>query len=283
MMWKPNKWVAMLLALFNQPLSMLYVVRVKLAIFYFIVAIVAAGIDFWLEVHQVDWAQYIYFSLVVAIVCTAHVYKIVKGYEGITNRPWFSRWYGLSSLLIAIIFVIFLFRSFLYEPFKIPVSSMSPTLNIGDVVVASKWGYGNYGTFGISLVRAGLSKTIERGDIVIFNYPPDPRTNYIKRVIGLPCDSLTYQNKTLIINGNKVSRGFVRSEGRYEIFKENIGQISHEIALDRSRASSVIKIDVPDDHLFVLGDNRDNSNDSRYWGFVPVKNIVGKVNYILQP
>jgi len=283
MKWNPNKWIAILLAFFNQPLGMLYVVRVKLAVIYLIVAIVAAATDFWLQVQQVEWAQYIYFSLIVTVVCMAHIYKIVKGCEGIKNRPWFSRWYGLSILLMTMFFVVFLLRSFLFEPFQMPSRSMIPTLDIGDVAVASKWGYGNYGTFGVSLAKARLSKQLDRGDIVIFEYPPDPKTIYIKRIIGLPDDSIIYQNDTLFINGNKIHRELVRSEGGFEIFKENIEQVNYELAFDPARPSQNIEVIVPSNHLFVLGDNRDNSNDSRYWGFVPLKNIVGKVDYILQP
>jgi len=190
-----------------------------------------------------------------------------------------------------VILIVLLFRSFLAEPFKIPSGSMMPTLLVGDFILVNKFAYGlRLPVLGTKLVSIGEPK---RGDVFVFRYPNpehDPRKeglDYIKRVIGLPGDEITYRNKTLYVNGKEVPQADVGpfdgsgSEGRRmtgaEIHEEMLPEVQHQVLqssmLLPGREGSWR---VPAGHYFAMGDNRDNSEDSRYWGFVPEQNVIGK-------
>jgi len=193
------------------------------------------------------------------------------------------------------------------EPFRIPSSSMRPTLAPGNYIIAAKWGYGHYSLFGVSLVRRSMMAGLRRGDIVVFDYPKNPRMRFVMRVIGLPGDKLAYRDdKTLVLNGKEIAQRkqgeyqgtSVRGEEeRYSRVAETLDGKTHSIvvkedapwvyrdAADSSSAGCVygkhaLTCTIPPGQYFVLGDNRDNSMDSRYWGFVPAANIVGRVEYI---
>lgn len=267
---------------FMQPIGMLYIVRVQLAIAYFLAGIVTGAADFWLALSKAEWGQYFSFGFVLMIICPVHIYLIVKQNREIPIRPWYSRWYGLVSFPLLLMFLIFSFRAFLFEPFRMPASSMSPLVNSGDILVANKWGYGNYATYGITLVKSDLSKDVKRGEVIVFEYPKDPSTNYVKRVIGLPGDIIEFDKDYLIVNGEKALRVFETNDTDFEVFSESISDISYRIKVMPNRPSVKGNVTVPERHLFVMGDNRDNSNDSRFWGFVPFENIVGKVVYIFR-
>lgn len=186
-----------------------------------------------------------------------------------------------------IVFIVLVLRSFIAEPFRIPSGSMMPTLLIGDFILVNKF------TYGIRL-PVFYNKIIElnepeRGDIVVFRYPKNPKVDYIKRVIGLPGDKVSYYQKKLMINGKpapQVSLGQYEAVGEgvsmmgAEHLTEDLLGVKHDILI-KQRASTV-KGDfvVPEGHYFVMGDNRDNSNDSRYWGTVPEENLVGKAFFI---
>jgi len=184
-------------------------------------------------------------------------------------------------------FPIFLFvlilRSFIAEPFRIPSASMMPTLLIGDFILVNKYDYGIRLPVLNTLVYR--NKTPERGDIIVFRYPEDPSIPYIKRVVGLPGDHITYYDKTLFINGKPVEQedlGKYVAMGSGEMMDgaslrlENLESVTHEILVDLERYSRDVEGIVPENHYFVLGDNRDNSKDSRYWGFVPDNNLIGR-------
>lgn len=187
--------------------------------------------------------------------------------------------------LFPVLLIVLVFRSFLFEPFKIPSGSMIPTLLVGDFIVVNKFSYG---------VRLPvLNKKIiqvsepERGDVVVFRYPLDPSVNFIKRAVGLPGDTVTYRDKELFINGEKVG---VTSNGRFEtsaikcttpsadatLHSEMVGEVTHNILLHDSSRSRNGQWVVPEGHYFMMGDNRDRSNDSREWGFVPEENLLGR-------
>ena len=215
-------------------------------------------------------------------------------------QPWWLDW---TAGLFPVILIVFLLRSFLFEPFKIPSGSMVPTLMVGDLILVSKFHYG---------VRLPVINTkiidnhpVARGDVMVFRYPVDPRLDYIKRVVGLPGDEVAYLNQKLSINGQPVptaAQGEHYDEDSLSyapLFTENLGKVEHQIRVDPRRASYFgpephsfpnsqncryspegVVCKVPPGHYFMMGDNRDNSQDSRYWGFVPDENIVGKAFFV---
>ena len=184
-----------------------------------------------------------------------------------------------------VILIVLLLRSFLVEPFRIPSGSMIPTLKVGDFILVNKFTYGiRLPVFHTKIFSIGEP---HRGDVVVFRYPKDPSVDYIKRLIGLPGDHIAYRNHQLYINGKPVKREKI---GPYmetknglpipgaELFKEQITRdLQHDI-LHETMYPTFDKDEwvVPPHHYFMMGDNRDNSNDSRFWGFVPEENLVGK-------
>lgn len=192
-----------------------------------------------------------------------------------------------------IIFLVFLFRSSFFEPFKIPSGSMIPTLMIGDFILVNKFSYG----FKLPFVQwfadpiyVGEKGNPERGDVIVFKYPQDTSFYYIKRVIGLPGDTIEIKDKVIYINGESLSHTEIEGKEimadmddkfkgiNLRFFKETIGKHEHiyQIDDDNFYKTDYEKTVVPPDHFFVMGDNRDLSYDSRYWGFVPHKYIIGK-------
>jgi len=182
-----------------------------------------------------------------------------------------------------IFLIVLILRSFIFEPFKIPSASMMPTLLIGDFILVNKYDYGL--RLPVLHNKFIVNKTPERGDIVVFRYPEDPSIPFIKRVVGLPGDKISYHKKILYINDISVTQEL---NGRYNAYGsgimmdgaslriENLGNMEHEILISPNRRSQELETRVPDGHYFVLGDNRDNSKDSRFWGFVPDENLVGR-------
>jgi signal peptidase I len=214
-------------------------------------------------------------------------------------QPWWLDW---TAGLFPVIVVVFVLRSFLVEPFKIPSGSMIPTLLVGDLILVNKFHYG---------VRLPVLNTKiisnhepERGDVMVFRYPPQPSLDYIKRVVGVPGDEVSYLNKELKVNGQPVSKvtqpDFFDADGmRYaKQFQEVLNGKTHNILNDDRRPAFIpgasdfdfkdqctysaegVVCKVPAGHYFMMGDNRDNSLDSRYWGFVPEANIVGKAFFV---
>ena len=219
--------------------------------------------------------------------------------SGILRQP---TWIEYSGSFFPVLLLVFLLRSFLYEPFKIPSSSMVPTLTVGDLILVNKF------TYGIRLPI--INKKIiqindpQRGDVMVFKYPKDLSLDYIKRVVGVPGDKIVYRNKRLTVNGQALSYSpqsdYLDEEhlSYSKQFRENLTVREHNILNDENAPTYVHNPDafpqhelcsynaegfactVPTGHYFMMGDNRDNSLDSRYWGFVPDKNIVGKAFFV---
>jgi signal peptidase I len=190
-----------------------------------------------------------------------------------------------SRSLFPILLIVLLFRSFLFEPFKIPSGSMIPSLLIGDFIVVNKYAYG----LRLPVTNTKILSTgePERGEVVVFRYPVDPRVNFIKRLVGVPGDTISYRDKRLYVNGEPVA---VEDMGRYTSddvkcatpradairYLEKLGDTEHEILVHQNSGSSDGQWTVPEGHYFVMGDNRDRSNDSRAWGFVPEDHLMGR-------
>lgn len=216
-----------------------------------------------------------------------------------SKTPILMEYFGCFFPIIAL---VFFFRSFLYEPFKIPSSSMAPTLLAGDLILVNKFIYG----IRLPMLHTKIINVLnpKRNDVVVFRYPKNVSENYIKRIIGIPGDIIVYKNKHLIINGQVVSYAilpdyFLDENSRYyKQLNEKLNHVSHALLIDEYAPNFVaypenflysefcvydvdgFSCKVPRDHYFVMGDNRDNSLDSRYWGFVPNKNIVGKAFFV---
>ncbi|HHJ15281.1 MAG TPA: signal peptidase I [Gammaproteobacteria bacterium] len=182
-----------------------------------------------------------------------------------------------------VILAVLLLRSFLVEPFRIPSGSMMPTLLVGDFILVNKYAYGiRLPVLNRKVIELGEP---QRGDVVVFRFPQDPRVDYIKRVVGLPGDHVVYHNKTLFINGKQIPQipqgtyigtGSGLTMSGTELRREALGDVKHDILIEpRARGVETDTV-VPEGHYFVMGDNRDHSNDSRYWGFVPDENLVGR-------
>lgn len=229
--------------------------------------------------------------------------NVAPAREALLAQPWWLDW---TAGLFPVILVVFLLRSFLFEPFKIPSGSMIPTLLIGDLILVNKYHYG---------VRLPvINKKIiainnpQRGDVMVFRYPKDTSVDYIKRVVGLPGDEVSFRNQQIYLNGVAVPMAQLPAPGFYDEdlrqyfpeFTEKLGSVEHHILMNpRSQpfygaddkisfpfrencrySAEGVTCKVPPGHYFTMGDNRDNSQDSRFWGFVPDENIVGKAFWI---
>lgn len=188
-----------------------------------------------------------------------------------------------------VLLIVFLLRSFLFEPFRIPSESLEPTLLVGDFILVNKFGYG----VRLPVIHKKIYQLGEpqRGDIIVFRWPPNPSVDFIKRVIGLPGDKISYINKVIYVNGKKIQQEFKRyavqdsdeNDSSAVILdkQEDLLGIKHDIYQKQNKLSyDYHDIVVPAGMYFVMGDNRDDSADSRFWGFVPDENIVGKASLI---
>jgi signal peptidase I len=214
-------------------------------------------------------------------------------------QPWWLDW---TAGLFPVILAVFLLRSFLFEPFKIPSGSMIPTLLVGDLILVNKFHYG----IRLPVINTKITEGTppQRGDVMVFRYPPKPSLDYIKRVVGIPGDEVSYLNKRLSINGvpvesHQIADFFDEESMRYaKQYEEKLGEQPHRLLINDDRPAFIpgasefpnrencrysvegVVCKVPPGHYFMMGDNRDNSLDSRYWGFVPDQNIVGRAFFV---
>ena len=297
---KPSRRIAAVLGLLIPPAGMLYVVRPGwAAITLALIVGIAAGNLFvardqqWLG-HAVVW--------LIAIVCAVQAYRLTRDFREI-KRPWYSRGPGLLFVIAVFAGLALYVQAFLAEPFRFPAASMRPSIEPGERLLVQKWGYGNYGALGIHFARAGISSELCRGDVVVFESPED-RALSARRVVGLPGDRVAYFSKRLWLNDQEVPRkqigDYVQKEraSRTPQYEERLGDCRYSVLIDAEAPAFIppakpfplmdrctftkegMSCRVPDGHYFVLGDNRDHTSDSRTWGFVPARNIVGKVLFI---
>ncbi len=228
---------------------------------------------------------------------------IAPAREKLLMQPWWLDW---TAGLFPVILAVFLLRSFLFEPFKIPSGSMIPTLLVGDLILVNKYHYG----IRLPVINKKIiaNHDPKRGDVMVFRFPRDTSIDYIKRVVGLPGDEVSFRNQKLYINGQAVPLEALPPPGFYDEstlryspeFKEKLGDVEHRILVDPNAqrlfgadgayafpyrencrySAEGVTCKVPEGHYFMMGDNRDNSEDSRFWGFVPDENIVGKAFFV---
>ncbi len=215
-------------------------------------------------------------------------------------QPWWLDW---TAGLFPVIISVFFLRSFVVEPFKIPSGSMIPTLWVGDLILVNKFTYGLRLPVLNTKVTEGTAP--KRGDVMVFRYPPKPSLDYIKRVVGVPGDKVEYINKQLTVNGQAMSQSALPDffdedlTHYFKQYEEVLGDKKHKLLKDdgiQNMARAMpefqnfrencqysvegVRCTVPAGHYFMMGDNRDNSQDSRFWGFVPEQNIVGKAFFV---
>lgn len=229
--------------------------------------------------------------------------SVAKARESLLAQPWWLDW---TAGLFPVILAVFLLRSFLFEPFKIPSGSMIPTLLVGDLILVNKYHYG----VRLPVINKKIiaNNDPKRGDVMVFRYPKDKSIDYIKRVVGLPGDEVTWRDQKLSVNGQEVPLEALPPPGYYDedslryfpVFKEKLGEVEHRILVNPQArrpfgpdeaytfpfrencrySAEGVSCKVPPGHYFMMGDNRDNSEDSRYWGFVPDENIVGRAFFV---
>lgn len=295
----PNRWLAALLAFAAPSLGMLYAARAWWALFYFLPGVLLLVLGYVGGGISEDIGNLLGWLLTLA--GTVHAFRLAAKYPAEKVRPAYSRWPALLSFVLVPLVLVFAIRSWVVEPFRVLAASMLPTIPSGAEVIAWKWGYGNYGTYGIHAMRGPRTAVIERGDILIFEMPFDRLHHYIKRVVGLPGDEVDYRRKRLQVNGVDA---FVKDDGAQiattpgapeqtrstETLSNVTYSVVHTLDLPEPQLSAKTPIQashcsftggdftckVPPGHYFMMGDNRDNSLDSRYWGFLPDDHIIGK-------
>lgn len=278
--------------LFGPDVTMAYLGRGWLAIFYFVGGLVLVTGQMWLLGLAGIGSNYsgILFAVIWRIIGATHGFVAARA-ERSGPYPWYSHWYSLLLIFLVLSFAIAsLVRGFLFQPFTIPAGSMSPTVQMGDYLFASKYayGYGRYSLpFGLGPPTRIFGRSPDRGDVVIFRDTRDD-TDYIKRIIGRPGDRVQVKEGIVYLNGHPLSRqpagDWKPGDQSIRLFRESVypdkSYLVAEIS-ENSRGDNTAEFLVPPGHYFVLGDNRDNSLDSRFsMGFIPEENIFAKASWI---
>jgi signal peptidase I len=299
---KPSRRIATALGFFLPPAGMLYVARPGSAAIYLVLLIAIATASLFVA-REIQWAVGAAAALV-AIVCAVRAYRFARDFREV-KRPWYSHGPGLIFVIVALAGLALGTRACVVESFRVQSASMLPSIGPGDRLIVKKWGYGNYGTFGIHFASAGISSEVSRGDVVVLESPEDRSATSAKRIVGLPGDTVAYFSKRLWVNDREAPRKRISD---YAEKNHAAGSPQYLERLDGGEYPVLIEAEAPTfvppaklfpllDHCtftkegmscrvparqyFVLGDNRDHSDDSRAWGFVPAANIVGKVLLIL--
>ncbi|MEB3734277.1 signal peptidase I [Halopseudomonas pachastrellae] len=268
--WSPRVWLSVVLGIFLQPFVFLYVNRPGLFWLYLVASLVCAGVDWYF-----GWALTLLFSL----LCPLHAALIARRYDPAQPRRWYCRAWVPVGLYLLLMGLILGTRTYLYEPYSVPSASMYPGLREGDLFIAQKWGFAHRSLFGLRLPGSGHVDTarLRRGQVYVF-YPPGHEVLYVKRLMALPGDIIALTPDGVVINGQTLPRTELLSGAGLHVYREDNGPQSYRIQqLDDAPPSAVRTFKVPAGHYFFLGDNRDNSNDSRYFGSVPADQIVGEL------
>lgn len=263
MHWKANKWIAGMLGLVLQPIGMLYVAKPRWALFYFLLPLLSI-LAIWLVINQPLFTGAI--AVALSLICAGHAFIAASIMMPLTQRPWYTRWYAIIGACITTIALIFSFRALAWEPFHIPSVSMSPALNPGDYIWVQKWG-----------------TPLERGQLLVFRAPLKNKNILVKRLVGLPGDKIQFDATGITLNGTKITRQDSttlqdENTASEQTFVEILGNIKYTV-IYHSNDNLALNIEgnivVPEDHYFMLGDNRDRSMDSRHWGVIRGSDILG--------
>ncbi|GAB0056066.1 hypothetical protein SIID45300_00366 [Candidatus Magnetaquicoccaceae bacterium FCR-1] len=250
-------------------------------VLFVIAAILVFGNAVSMGIFSMPEASRSWAPLIAGVLLVIGLFLLVKGEAFLEGGSAAAEYYEAIAMAVAIAFMV---RTFLIEPFKIPSGSMIPTLLVGDYLFVNKFAYGYRLPY--TNQRIFMSGDPERGEIAVFEYPKDPTKDYIKRIIGLPGDKIAYREKRVFVNGQLIAQ---QVDGTFTYINEfeqkvesqrlieQLGNHPHPILVrPMAGMEPPLELVVPPDHYFVVGDNRDNSNDSRYWGFVPKHRLVGR-------
>ncbi|MBA6419394.1 signal peptidase I [Pseudomonas sp. 5Ae-yellow] len=266
----PKLWIALLLGIFLQPFVFLYVNRPRLFWSYLFAALLIAA---------VDWYFVLSLHLLFSVICPLHACWLVRRCDTEQPRPWYSRIWVVIGFYLGLLLSILLVRAFLYEPYAVPSASMHPALVEGDVVVVQKWGYAQSALFGYALPgsAAVAPERLQRGNVYVF-YPPDRDNLFVKRLMALPGDVIALTEQGVVINGETLPEALLSDTEELTRFSESLDGLEYQVQYLKGLPKQPIRtFKVPAGHYFFLGDNRENSADSRHWGSVPAQRIVGEV------
>ncbi|GAA6132383.1 signal peptidase I [Halopseudomonas sabulinigri] len=265
----PKIWIAVILGIFLQPFVFLYVNRPRLFWPYLLAALVVAA---------VDWYLVLGLHLLFSLICPLHACWIIRRGKSLLPRRWYSRVWVVIGFYLGLMLGVMLVRAFLYEPYAVPSASMHPTLVEGDVVIVQKWGFAQAALFGHALpgAEAVAPERLQCGEVYVF-YPADRDELYVKRLMALPGDVIAITEQGVVINGEKLPSQRL-SDTDISLYAETAEGESYRIQyLKDAPPREARTFRVPEGRYFFLGDNRDNSDDSRHWGSVPAERIVGEV------
>ena len=271
--WSPRVWLSVVLGIFLQPFVFLYVNRPGLFWLYLVASLVCAG---------VDWYFGLALTLLFSLLCPLHAALIARRYDPTQPRRWYCRAWVPVGLYLLLMGLILGTRTYLYEPYSVPSASMYPGLREGDLFIAQKWGFAHRSLFGFTLPGSDRldAARLQRGKVYVF-YPPDHDMLYVKRLIALPGDVIALTPDGVVINGERLPRELLSDTDGVRIYREQLGGQSYRVQqLDSAAQQPIQTFRVPEGHYFFLGDNRDNSNDSRYWGSVAAERVVGEMIWL---
>ncbi|NHZ36590.1 signal peptidase I [Massilia rubra] len=303
MNWKPNKWIATGLNLATMPLGLVYAGAPRLGALLFGGALLLACAIFFLLPGPLANGAMVVLQLTLVVLGVTLGYRVASRAPPRAVRPGYTRWYGLLAIALLYLLVVVGLRACFYETFRAPSTSMAPTIRAGANLLVQKWGYGHVSAYGMSLASRPISAPLKRGDIIAFDFPLDPTQQYVKRVVGLPGDKVQYRERQVFVNGGATR---VRPLDAYfepdrleamPRFENSLDGVRFDTLLNETDPGAgerlvrdhgcvyehlVQACEVPPGHYFVMGDNRDNSYDSRFWGFVRADQVLGKVVRIMQ-
>lgn len=294
----PKPWIAAVLNLFFGALGLLYAGRPGLAILFFVLALACRIVGF-MSSGGVELAAVV-LELLLWLGGTVLAWRLAKS-AAPGARPWYARWYGLLGAALAAVLCVYGFRMFFYEPMLVPSSAMLPTAGKGDRLLVQKFGFGHLSANGVSFGHLAPSRTLKRGELAVFDNPLDPRQFSFKRVVGVPGDVVEVRGNRLIVNGRDTRVAELGdyhgagAQGEYVRVREELDGIRFETLAQKQGPSpatgpaefplrercawspQAIRCTVPPGHYFMLGDHRDFSQDSRYFGFVRPDQVIGRI------